>query len=485
MTVIPSTKSGSFILSASGISNIPVKNENSFRFIFGSHEITLNRINADFISPIVSSLHNTDSNANSFQFGDLFQKIPQIQNFNPISPTYTRYEDIIDTETIENIKSISNGKSVDLNGDHCHKIRLISIIFGNQSMYDEIKQYMKQHDIFVSDIDKNMEYLLYFHYCSKNFGTLIMDSEIIEFISGQFYSIDKQKLLALPRSILFEIISNQHLKIENENLLFEFINSIYAIKNYYNEDILISHFYEKVRFSSLNEKKTQEFAQKFDFKLMTNELWKNYSSSNNRSVYFSKPLKEEHFNRYIYGNYQLFPYDENTGKGFEGIIFHLTKKFGENIHDKNIVCATASSLSYGTPKNLLILNDSTSYFYTQDQPNSWVQYDFVDSKVRPTHYSIMSTSQYGKIEDNPQTWVILGSDTGNDDDWTELDSRENISCLDDINQSHTFSIQNPSKKDEHFRYLRLKQTGDSSGPSNKNLLQLSALEFYGSIITKR
>ena len=134
---------------------------------------------------------------------------------------------------------------------------------------------------------------------------------------------------------------------------------------------------------------------------------------------------------------------------------------------------------------MLILNDSTSYFYTQDQPNSWVQYDFVDSKVRPTHYSIMSTSQYGKIEDNPQTWVILGSDTGNDDDWTELDSRENISCLDDINQSHTFSIQNPSKKDEHFRYLRLKQTGDSSGPSNKNLLQLSALEFYGSIITKR
>lgn len=79
---------------------------------------------------------------------------------------------------------------------------------------------------------------------------------------------------------------------------------------------------------------------------------------------------------------------------------------------------------------------------------------------------------------------MKSADTGLEDDWTELISMEGITCLDDINLFHTFHIQNPSKQDEHFRYLRLKQTGDSTG-SNNNILQLSALEFFGSIITKQ
>ena len=44
----------------------------------------------------------------------------------------------------------------------------------------------------------------------------------------------------------------------------------------------------------------------------------------------------------------------------------------------------------------------------------------------------------------------------------------------------TFKIQTEISEDKSFRYLKLKQTGDNS--SNKNLLILSAMEFFGELI---
>lgn len=56
-------------------------------------------------------------------------------------------------------------------------------------------------------------------------------SSITEKISSHFYQIDKKKLFNLPRPIIFSIISNEHLKTENEDSLLDFIQEIFSKSN--------------------------------------------------------------------------------------------------------------------------------------------------------------------------------------------------------------------------------------------------------------
>ena len=73
-------------------------------------------------------------------------------------------------------------------------------------------------------------------------------------------------------------------------------------------------------------------------------------------------------------------------------------------------------------------------------------------------------------------WVIEGSNSGSSNDWTVLDSRNNITSLDESNAVQIFSIQ---KTNEFYRHLRIRQTGENSRGSY--YLEISALEYFGSI----
>ena len=99
-----------------------------------------------------------------------------------------------------------------------------------------------------------------------------------------FYSIDQDKLLQLPKSILYEIITNKNLKLRDEDMLIEFIQKVYSTYSEYFDDedeekddeekINIISFYEAVDFLSLSESKFDEFAQNFESRIMTKRLWK-------------------------------------------------------------------------------------------------------------------------------------------------------------------------------------------------------------------
>lgn len=475
-----------FILSASGLQNIPVENDNVFRFLFENKEIQLNRIHADFISPIASHLHRTDSTSNSYQFGNIFNKIPTIPTCDPNTIQYNKFDDVFDEKMLQIIKSISTGQRADINSIQFHKLRLISIIFGNSNMYDEVKETMKQNNFNNDDVDQYLQYLLYFHYFSKCYSPKISDKNIIHYIASHFYSIDKNKLAVLPKSTLLEIISDENLKIEDENSLFDFINLIFSNSKNINQeldgkDIDIVYFYEKIKFASLNEKKLSEFRQKFDFTKMTNELWHNYSKCNDRDVYSTKNLNEDHFKRYVYGNYQLFPFNEDKEKSLKGIINHLNNKCSGNSFEKSIIDIKLSSYGFGEIKNLVNFNEDSHYFFSKDIPNSWVQYDFKNIKVRPTHYTIRSSKEENKV-DHPRNWVIQGSDTGLDGDWIDLDLRKDIECIEEPKSLHTFFIQTPLKQDEYYRFLRILQNGINA--YNRHYLDFSCIEFFGSIISK-
>ncbi|KAK8870903.1 hypothetical protein M9Y10_008815 [Tritrichomonas musculus] len=159
---------------------------------------------------------------------------------------------------------------------------------------------------------------------------------------------------------------------------------------------------------------------------------------------------------------------------FRGIIHQMTEECGGNVSDKGRVNVTSSSFLFGNPKNAVDLDDNQTCFVSRNQTNSWLKYDFIYRKVRPSVYSIRSRNK-PKGDHHPMNWVIEGSNTDSND-WTILDTRNNVTSLDDSCASQFFSIQ---KADTFYRYIRIRQTGPNS--ANHNYLIISALEYFGSI----
>lgn len=104
-----------FEISGSGLRNIVFTTdieEDKFRFIVGEKEIEIRRIFADFISPYVSQIHQSDPTINFLCLNDFVTK----QKQNQIS-------DIITLDLIENIKQLVNGYSIEVDEKMCHKLR--------------------------------------------------------------------------------------------------------------------------------------------------------------------------------------------------------------------------------------------------------------------------------------------------------------------------------------------------------------------------
>ena len=169
-----------------------------------------------------------------------------------------------------------------------------------------------------------------------------------------------------------------------------------------------------------------------------------------------------------------------TGSGLDGIINFLRKENGGDPHSKGIVKVTASSIDSGERSPEEVVDYSwTGAFYTKNEPNSWICVDFKETKIVLTHYTIKSPGSTAGHWPRPLQWVLEGSNTNNDEDWTELDSRQ----TDDLKPSSatvTFPVKRPSQP---FRYFRIRQTGVNS--SGSCCLGITSLEFFGTMQHKK
>ena len=167
----------------------------------------------------------------------------------------------------------------------------------------------------------------------------------------------------------------------------------------------------------------------------------------------------------------VIPY---TGSSLDGIINFLRKENGEDPHSKGLVEVTESSVgSSNKPREKVFDYSWTEAFYTGNVPNSWICVDFKKTKIALTHYTIKSQSNTNSSR--PLQWVLEGSNTKNDSDWTELDSRN----TDDLRPSLatvTYQLEQPSQP---LRYFRIRQTGVNS--YGNNYLAITSLEFFGQI----
>ena len=218
-----------------------------------------------------------------------------------------------------------------------------------------------------------------------------------------------------------------------------------------------------------------EFIDKFNASELSNELWSKLSECfyvNKKNSTYN--LKKDRYTRKV--EEILF-----NGKAFEGIIDHLTKESGGNVSDNGTVKVKPSSDNSGRiAKNAVDLHNNQNYFQSDGIQNSWLKFDFGDKKVQPNKYSIRTRHDCNGY--HPRNWVIEGTnvDSDNDEDWQQLDSRQNDTFLNNANVVHTYDISEGKTNKEFFRYLRIRQTGVDS--SSNCHLTVSALELFGYLI---
>ncbi|KAK8897750.1 hypothetical protein M9Y10_015715 [Tritrichomonas musculus] len=255
---------------------------------------------------------------------------------------------------------------------------------------------------------------------------IIIDTgNIVSVIARNFHLIDKSKIKMISMPLFHSIISNDHLKIETEGWLFDTITEYFEGKENENEDDLsdLTSFLEEVKMNRLSDGKFKELLLRIEAGRMTESLWRKIC---NRICREEEENDEEVRQRYTEETFKqpsasarVFSFSDRNG-----IIKFLTKESGGNVHENGIVSVTPSSECsvFCRAKNVVDFDDLDSRLVTNDEENSWLKYDFKNRKVRPTHYSIRSKPDRPGSA-HPMNWVIEGSNSDNDEDWTVIDRR--------------------------------------------------------------
>lgn len=424
-------------LSFNRIAEIPFQAyEEDFTFIVNNREFRTSHLVSELLSPTICRMRSADAAMNTFTIrtehqGD-FQLILNLINFQQNSIPETEMPFFVEVIQILGISSdniVDQNQQADLNDENIFELtrrhERFEVIYSN---------------VFNRDID----------YIASNFFRLCETKR------------DEMNNL-LPQT-LERIVSNNRLKLKNEDQLFKFINQVYQNSN---ANLNYSKLYHYVLFSNVEDETMASFIDNFDFNDFDREIW---TAISNRLKFPIIQLNDEQQNtRYEESNGKIFhPQHED---GFVGIMNYLRSQSNGNIANTiNITASSCYNSSY-PPTNLVNYENRSSIFYSQNTPNSWICFDFKQRNVIPFYYQIMTFNCY-----YPKSWVIEGSNDNSN--WTILDEQNNCQYLNTNYKVHIFKISNPNQ----FRYIKMRLTGPNWG--NNNHFYISSFELYGKLISK-
>jgi hypothetical protein len=168
-------------------------------------------------------------------------------------------------------------------------------------------------------------------------------------------------------------------------------------------------------------------------------------------------------------------------RGFlSGIVAHLARQCGGNVHDHGIVAVTSSGANSPSPsdaaRNAADLG-SNSHFYSSspstggnvpDASNAWLCYDFRGLRVVPTHYTVRTGD-----DDFIRSWLIETSIDGSC--WTTVDRQEDVQ---ELNARHVAGNYKLSEV-RVARLVRLVNIGRNHRRNDR--LMISAFEIFGTL----
>lgn len=424
------------LLKPTSILNVPLKKyEENFIFIVNGKKYKTNRVIADMLSPKICQLHFNDPlldvfTINTQENGD-FDLILDLINF---EQREIQDKDIIFVSEI--FEKLGN-TSIEIENDYID----IPITI------DNVISLIQNHE--------NKENY-YFNYLQAE----------IDFASSHFFEIcnQKEELFNLKKSILERIIQNPKLQLSSENQLLSFVNDLYS------KDPSYSTFYEFVHFSFVNTAKMAEFLTIFDINDITNSTWTQLSIRLRQEISKKEELSQRYHHKGIYIEFE-------EGKEFKGIIDYLRSNSENDIYE--IIDITSSSIRKGneelSPRNVILFDDKSKDFISDDKENSWIEFDFKNHTIIPKHYTIRSYNRPPSLH-HPKSWIIEGSNDR--ENWDVVDEQRETASLNRRDHFHTFAIKNQNLS--NYRFLRMRQT--ALNWIGNNQLCLGSVEFYGYLI---
>ena len=432
-------------LAHSAILNVPFETySNNFTFIVNGEKFQTSKLASDLISKKISKIHLNDPKfdlfvINTTNSGD-FSTILNFINFSEVT---------ISTEEIPFLVEI---------------ISILEIESLNYHSSDEIEDLTEENCF--SIIQKHLTCEPFFQ---KNLSTEI------DFIASHFHSLcetQKEQLEILPLNIICKILSSDNLSLISENQLLNFVNNLYLNDQEY------SILYEFIQFENVSSECMKHFLTLYDHNDITCGMWTRLSCR------LEKELNSDNKNQKRYTNQMNLLTQTQTEiiefepkDSFNGIIQYLKTQSNGQIEKE--IDITASSIYDNSetrqPSNVIRYGDSFYSFYSQDQPNNWLCFDFKHWRIIPTDYTIKSynvTQNYRSLK----SWAIEGS--SDNLSWIPIDTQENCAYLNGSLLTHTFHIEKQQNKE--FRYIRIRSTGPCW--TGEHYLNIGRFELYGKLI---
>jgi hypothetical protein len=423
-------------LSSKGFQNVRFDPDNDFDFVVGQNHCRCSRFAAAFISPMISRLQLSD-------------------------PTITSYS-ICGTSNIFHIESlvaVCSGSTISINSSNVTEFLSISRELENSELYLIVEEHTSGESVTIDNA--------VWRYISRKSIGINCEREV-EFISSHFHEIDKSKLDELELFDFDKILSSKSLCISSEDSLFDFISG-----RGFEEFFELFGF---VRFEFLSIDEIREFCEKSqDVKLnsslslsLNSLVWRQLC---NRLIL---PVDTSGVSRDL-SRYSSRFIEFKSSSPLSGIISYLTTKHGGNVSDKNIVTITASSVySRYSARNAADLT-ADSFWFSNNEDNSWLCYDFKKMRIKPTHYSVRSRSNGLDNDHYPKNWFVEISNDGST--WTTIDEHRNNSDLKGKNLIRTFSVS-PC---DYCRFIRIRQQGYSWQSANQYFFVITSFEIFGDI----
>jgi hypothetical protein len=354
-----------------------------------------------------------------------------------------------DVEVLEQFYDLISGRStrIGFNASNCKSFESLFEILENEKILDGIIAFRTGNKITIDNcisilrdkVRNNCDFEAELNYISSHFW--------------EFHSADLEELKQINLEVLDRILNSPNLLIRNEDSLIDFISSL-------GEEYSV--LYEYVQFEFLTETGFRKFLSSVDLEDINSSLWGSFcrrflSDASNHA------LPNKRFSGLSSLRYHL-------GRKWNGIIDHLTKKCGGNVHEKGVVNITASRPG-GVNDCSRVVNYGAvdGFWHSLDVPDSWICFDFKEKSVSLQHYTVKSESIMGYF---CVQWELEGSNDGKT--WRSLDSRNTTDLYDKATKTYRCS---DSVANEFFSFIRMRQTERNSRGDNR--FPLCNLEFFG------
>ena len=160
---------------------------------------------------------------------------------------------------------------------------------------------------------------------------------------------------------------------------------------------------------------------------------------------------------------------------FDGIFNYLTKTIKNNIYHLGIIDIKSTYSQYQDIEDILPPGKG-KYWYSISSPNSFIQFNFKNKKIKISNYSLRNNS---KIDDfyspsSSKSWVLLGSNDENS--WDIIDEqRNNFSLFYGQTETNIQCFNN-----NFYQFIKIINLENHK--NYENYFLLSIIEFFGEIL---